>query len=136
VPTISIDHLSEAQAQAFMIADNRLTENSTWDDRLLGEQLKVLSELQLDFSLEVTGFEMGEIDLHIERLEVQPENDDPADTLPEPRTGPPISRAGDLWLLDRHQVHCAARSTKRHSRLSWGQTGPRWSSPIRHITFP
>ena len=49
VPTICLDHLSEAQAKAFMIADNRLTENSVWDDRLLAEQLKELSILDLDF---------------------------------------------------------------------------------------
>jgi len=36
VPTICLDHLSEAQARAFMIADNRLTEIATWDDQLLG----------------------------------------------------------------------------------------------------
>jgi hypothetical protein len=36
VPTIRLDHLTEAQARAFMIADNRLTENSVSDDRLLG----------------------------------------------------------------------------------------------------
>jgi len=40
VPTICVDHLSDAQIKAFMIADNRLTENSVWDDRLLAEQLK------------------------------------------------------------------------------------------------
>ena len=40
VPTIRLDHLSDEQRRAFMIADNRLTENSRWDDRLLGEQLK------------------------------------------------------------------------------------------------
>jgi ParB-like chromosome segregation protein Spo0J len=74
VPTICLDHLSEAQAKACMIADNRLTENSTWDDRLLAEQLKGLSELELNFSLDVTGFEMGEIDLRIESLE--PDRDD------------------------------------------------------------
>ena len=43
VPTICLDHLSEAQAKAFMIADNRLTENSVWDDQLLAEQLRDLS---------------------------------------------------------------------------------------------
>ena len=108
VPTISLEHLSEAQAKAFMIADNRLTENSTWDDRLLAEQLKELSELQLDFSLEVTGFEMGEIDLRIEGLAADPEDADPADILPEQQSGSTVTRPGDLWLLDRHRVYCAS----------------------------
>ena len=49
VPTICLEHLTDAQTRAFMIADNRLTENSTWNERLLGEQLKELSVLNLDF---------------------------------------------------------------------------------------
>ena len=68
VPTLCLDHLTPAQARAFMIADNRLTEIATWDDRLLAEQLKDLSLIGLDFSIEVTGFEMGEIDLRIASL--------------------------------------------------------------------
>ena len=71
VPTIRLDHLSEAQARAFIIADNRLTENATWDDGLLAEQLQDLARLDLDFDLEVTGFDMGEIDLRIESLNGQ-----------------------------------------------------------------
>jgi hypothetical protein len=51
-----------------MIADNRLTEISTWDERPLAEQLKELSVHGLDFNIEVTGFEMGEIDLPIEKV--------------------------------------------------------------------
>ena len=62
VPTLCLDHLTGPQARAFMIADNRLTEIATWDDRLLAQQLKDLSVLDLDFSLELTGFAMGEID--------------------------------------------------------------------------
>ena len=58
VPTLCLDHLTTAQARAFMIADNRLTEIATWDDRLLAQQLKDLSLLGLDFSLEVIGFEI------------------------------------------------------------------------------
>jgi len=61
VPTISLGHLSPDQIRAFVIADNKLTENSTWNEVLLGEQLKTLSEVELNFSLEATGFEMGEI---------------------------------------------------------------------------
>jgi len=50
VPTLCVDHLTPAQACAFRIADNRLTEIGTWDDRLLAQQLKDLSLLGLDFS--------------------------------------------------------------------------------------
>ena len=72
VPALCLDHLSPAQARAFMIADNRLSEIAGWDDRLLAEQLKDLSLLGLDFSLEVTGFEIGEIDLRIASLDDPP----------------------------------------------------------------
>src|ERR1700751_164264 len=37
VPTVCLDHLTPAQARAFMIADNKLAEIATWDDRLLAE---------------------------------------------------------------------------------------------------
>ena len=88
VPTICLEHLSDAQAKAFMIADNRLSENSVWDAQLLAEQLKELSVLDLDFSLEVTGFEMGEIDLRIQGLEMTAEGvPDPTDALPQPDRG-------------------------------------------------
>jgi ParB-like chromosome segregation protein Spo0J len=68
VPTLCLDHPSAEQARAYMIADNKLTENADWNDRLLAQQLKDLSLLGLDFSLEITGFEMGEIDLRIAPL--------------------------------------------------------------------
>ena len=107
VPTLCLDHLSPAQLRAFMIADNRLTELATWDDRLLAQQLKDLSLSGLDFSLEVTGFEMAEIDLRIESFEDLPvPDDDPADVLPEPPASPPLSKNGDVWLLGRHRVLC------------------------------
>lgn len=107
VPTIALAHLSETQARAFMIADNRLTENATWDERLLGEQLKELAEVELSFSLEATGFEMGEIDLYIEGLTPVSEGKaDAADQLPEP--GPRISQVGDVWLLGPHRIICGS----------------------------
>ena len=108
VPTLCLDHLSAAQVRAFRIADNRLSEIATWDDRLLAEQLKDLSLLGLDLNLELTGFEMGEIDLRIASLEDPPEQeDDPADLLAELPGDPPLSRIGDLWCLGGHRVLCA-----------------------------
>ena len=107
VPTLCLDHLTSAQARAFMIADNRLTEIAAWDDRLLAQQLKDLSLLGLDFNLEVIGFEMGEIDFRIASLEDVPDRaDDPADAVPEVPAGPALSKIGDLWLLGRHRVLC------------------------------
>jgi hypothetical protein len=85
-----------------MIADNRLTEIATWDDRLLGEQLRDLSLSGLDFDLEVIGFQMSEIDLRIASLEDTPTvGFDPADILPEITAGSPVSKIRDLWLLGR-----------------------------------
>jgi DNA modification methylase len=106
VPTIRLEHLSEQQKRAFLIADNRLAENADWDYQLLGEQLRILSEAELDFTLETTGFEMGEIDLIIEDLlPATSGQDDPADFLPAlPST--PVSRLGDLWKLGKHRVLC------------------------------
>ena len=69
VPTLRLDHLTPAQVDAFMIADNRLTEIGSWDDRLLAQQLKDLSLVDLEFSIEITGFEMAEIDLRIASLD-------------------------------------------------------------------
>ncbi len=108
VPTICLDHLSEAQARAFMITDNKLTENSTWDDKLLAESLKALSVLDLDFSLEVLGFEMGELDCRIQGLDGGVESD-VADVLPPPSSAsvPAVSVVGDLWVLGSHRILCA-----------------------------
>ena len=63
VPTITLDHLSEAQARAFMLADNRLGELASWDGGRLGVELQELKSLDLDFALEATGFELSEIEL-------------------------------------------------------------------------
>jgi hypothetical protein len=64
-----------------------------------------LSQLDLDFELETTGFEVSEIDLRIQSLGAERGEDDKADAMPS--TGPPVSRSGDLWLLGRHKVFCA-----------------------------
>ena len=65
VPTITLDHLNEAERRAFMIADNRLGELASWDETRLGFELQELKTLDLDFALSATGFELSEIDLRI-----------------------------------------------------------------------
>src|SRR5438270_1967734 len=138
VPTLCLDHLTPAQARAFRIADNRLTEISEWDDRLLAEELKELSLIGLDFNIEVTGFEMGEIDFRIASFDGPSEpDDDPADAFPESAAGPPLSRLGDLWILGRHRVLCGS-ALDRHAfatlfgdeRAAMVFTDPPYNVPI------
>ncbi len=107
VPTIELEHLTLEQQIAFAIADNKLTENSKWDERLLAEQINFLSGVELDFSLEATGLEVAEIDILIESLAPASENGhDDADIVPEARCSAPVTKLGDLWLLNNHRVLC------------------------------
>ena len=103
VPIIRLEHLTPEQARAFAIADNRLAETSSWNEAMLAEHFKVLSELDLDFDLDATGFTVGEIDLKIAGLDDAA--DDDVDEMPMP-AGPPIARDGDLWVLGRHRLLC------------------------------
>jgi DNA modification methylase len=122
VPTIRLEHLNDAQVKALRIADNRLGEISLWDDRLLAEQLKELSILDLDFNLEATGFEMAEIDLKIAGLSDNPPDDDPADQLPTNSSSPVVTKPGDLWVLGAHRVHCgSALDAHAYTTLMQGQ---------------
>ena len=109
VPVIGLEHLTAAQAKAFVIADNKLTDASVWDDRLLAESLKELSELELDFSIEATGFTVGEIDLRIEGLSTIGDDElDMADCLPTPTSQFAVTKSGDIWHLGRHVLLCGS----------------------------
>jgi DNA modification methylase len=118
VPTISLQHLTEEQIRAFMIADNRLTENGAWDDQLLAQHFQALSAVDLDFSLETTGFEMGEIDVFVDNLASAPSSaEDLSDVLPESSSAVPITKAGDLWLLNQHRLFCGDALEERSYEL-------------------
>jgi DNA modification methylase len=122
VPVIKLEHLTAQQRQAYVIADNRLSETSTWNEQLLGEQLKVLSEVDLNFSLESIGFETAEIDIFIENLSPATSGKgDPADLLPE-ASPIQVSQQGDLWMLGKHRIICgSALDSQCYLKLMRGQ---------------
>jgi DNA modification methylase len=138
VPTIRLEHLSENQIRAFTIADNRLTENAEWNELLLGEHFKILSEVDLNFDLEATGFEMSEIDIFIENLApTGKEGLDPADAIPDSESKTQVTEDGDCWLLNRHRVFCGdARDGSVYRILMKGRraemvfTDPPYNDPI------
>lgn len=143
VPVIRLEHLSEMQVRAFRIADNRLAEVAVWDEQALAEILAELAPLDLDFDLEATGFSMAEIDLHIEGLGngEDPAPDD-ADDLAGAAAGPPVSKLGDLWQLDRHRLLCGNASEEaafttllEGKRAAMVFTDPPYNVPIEgHVS--
>jgi hypothetical protein len=55
VPTITLQGLTEAQKKAYVIADNKLALNSSWDSEMLANELKAISETDISFL--ITGFD-------------------------------------------------------------------------------
>lgn len=100
VPVVAIEHLSANQRRAFMLADNRIAELSTWDDEILALELEELSVLDEPFEITDTGFELPRIDALIE--ERHKPKADPADAPVSNVEA--VARAGDLWLLGRHRL--------------------------------
>lgn len=117
VPTLLIDHLTDEQKRAYVIADNRLAELAGWESEILATELQFLTSIDLDFDIEVIGFETAEIDLAIESL--APDDDDEADEILEADPAAArVSQAGDLWCLGAHRLLCGdARNTAAYDRL-------------------
>ena len=116
VPCIRLNHLSETQRRAYIIADNKLAMNAGWDDELLALEFEGLGEE--GFDLELTGFTLDEI------AELSPkitEGLTDEDAVPEvPET--PITKLGDVWLLDKHRVMCGdSTSIDAVTKLTNGQ---------------
>ena len=103
VPVIQLDHLSDAQARAYRIADNQIALNSGWDDALLSAEVARLKEDGVD--LELLGFPEDELDRLLAGLDGEKRGNEDEDVVPEPPVTP-ISRPGDLWILGRHRLLC------------------------------
>jgi DNA modification methylase len=99
VPTIDLVGLSDADKRAYIIADNKLALNATWDTDMLGIELAELSELGVDLGL--TGFTEDEINA---LLADKTEGLTDPDEIPE--VANPIVECGDLWALGNHRLIC------------------------------
>lgn len=116
IPVIRIIGLSEAQKRALRIADNRIAERSVWSPELLSHELEAL--IDLDFDLELTGFDLIEID-GLLTLDETPVADDPPLAPPPAK---PVTRPGDLWACGKHRILCGdARSEEPYSLLTGGK---------------
>jgi len=102
VPCIVLDHLSEAQRRAYVIADNKLALNAGWDEDLLKLELSALDKIGFDLS--VVGFDADELSGLVIDEDIAGGLTD-EDDVPEVAEIP-ISKQGDIWLLGEHRVMC------------------------------
>ncbi|WP_245265626.1 ParB/Srx family N-terminal domain-containing protein [Methylorubrum extorquens] len=107
LPVIRAGHLSPERLRAFRLADNRLAENAGWNREALAMELSELTGLELDFELELTGFETAEIDLILDPPTAKAATD-PADACPLLAAGPAVTQLGDLWQLGPHRLLCGS----------------------------
>ncbi|MFC4668349.1 site-specific DNA-methyltransferase [Seohaeicola nanhaiensis] len=108
VPCMVAAGWSDEQKRAYVIADNQLTLNASWDEDILRAELSALAGL--NFSMDLIGFD-GDV---LEELLHAPVigKTDPDVAPPAPQN--PVSRLGDLWLLGNHRLRCGDSTDAAH----------------------
>jgi DNA modification methylase len=122
VPAFSTAFADDEERDAYVIADNRLTEVGGWNDERLHDMLATFKRP----NLESMGFTRRSYDALMSRF--KPQRSDAEVATPEAPSDP-ITQLGDVWELDGHRVICADCTTVDPSQLVLGSTGFALTSP-------
>ena len=128
VPCITLGHLTHQQKRAYVIADNRLSDESVWDYGILAQELSAIKISDPDLDLSLTGFSLPEIEIvltkeerrHERKLERKQEktqareenglkriaNQTPQDDCLPQLSGPLRAQKGDIWQIGCHRIIC------------------------------
>jgi DNA modification methylase len=96
VPVRYLD-LTESEAHALALADNKVGELAEWDDAVLAEVLKGMAEA--GDNIEGLGWSSNDI----QKMITEPGTED-GEVMEPPAE--PITKAGDLWTLGDHRLLC------------------------------
>ena len=102
IPCVLVDHLTEAQKKAYIIADNRMALDAGWDEELLRVEIEALQAESFDISL--TGFDNDEIADLFGKDEDDVEDDDYDLTAALEKAA--FVEKGDVWIVGRHRLMC------------------------------
>ncbi|MXO69490.1 DNA methylase N-4 [Altererythrobacter marinus] len=138
VPVLRLEHMTEAEKRAYVIADNRLAELAGWDNSLLALEFETIAELDQEFELALTGFDEAEIEALLSTLDPDAPEEQPIDI---DKSQPVVTRAGDIWLLGDHAIICGdATDSEVYRRLLGDEkaqmvfTDPPYNVPVNgHI---
>lgn len=101
VPVVKLQHLTEFQRKAYVLADNRIALNSGWDTSMLTLELQDLKD-EIDLSL--LGFDADELDAMLNPIE-ETEGLTDEDAVPEV-PAEPKTKLGDIYILGNHRLMC------------------------------
>lgn len=101
VPVVILDHLTESQRKAYILADNRIALNSGWDSSMLSVELQDLKD---DIDLSLLGFDPDELDALLNPVE-ETEGLTDEDAVPEVPVEPK-TKLGDIYILGNHRLMC------------------------------
>jgi DNA modification methylase len=135
VPVIRLSHLSEAQARAYVIADNKLALNAGWDNDVLAAEVKALEAL--GFGHELMGFSDDEFGELFADSSVQlPVGEGDPDSVPQTPLDP-VSRPGDVWVLGRHRLLCgdSTDSSAYAAVMQGGAADVVWTDPPYNVAY-
>ena len=103
VPCVYVDHLTDAQKKAYILADNRMALDAGWDEELLAVEMEELQSLGYDLSL--TGFDENELaELFSDGTEGDAKDDDFDLTVALEKAS--FVERGDIWTVGRHRLMC------------------------------
>ncbi len=115
VPVLRLEHMTEAEKRAYVIADNRLAELAGWDNQLLALELEAIAELDREFELALTGFDPAEIESILDGLDGDSVS---GESIEVDENALVVSRVGDMWQLGRHAIICGdATDPEVYARL-------------------
>lgn len=98
VPCVRLAHLTDSQRRAYILADNKIALNSTWDDAMLALEAADLKALDVDLGL--VGFSEEEIDALTNAEQVESAED-----------------KSDLVITDRFDILIQCGSEERQVEL-------------------
>jgi len=101
VPCVFVDHLTDAQKKAYILADNRMALDAGWDEEMLRVEIESLRGM--DFDPMLTGFDEKELAALFDNGNEGEEDDFDVEAELEK---PAFSMPGDLWVLGRHRIIC------------------------------
>ena len=118
VPALRLEHMTEEEKRAYIIADNKLAEKAGWAPEILAVEFQAL--IDLGFDVELTGFDIPEIEMILD-AEDQSASNAVDDWLPDPVPNYIFTKANSLWHMGEHRLFCGdARRAESFATLLGG----------------